>query len=113
MKHTISALALALACSAPHAEFYTGNDLLSLIRDGSPVKTTQALGYIAGVHDVGFGANHCTPSSVTAGQLLDLVRQTLEGVPQHRDKSADSLVLITLKAAWPCKQAPARGGSVL
>ena len=85
------------------AEFKDGNRLLSQIR-GDSVEYAHALGYVIGVADTVQGITYCPPASVTAGQLVDLVRQHLEAHPAVRHLSADRHVIYALKGAWPCTE---------
>jgi hypothetical protein len=112
MKRFLASTLLALVGVA-HAEFLTGNSLLALAQSSDPVRNGQAVGYVAGVHDVGQGVNHCTPDTVTALQLFDLTRITLENAPAERNRTADVLVLAVLRAKWPCKRPAASPGVVL
>ncbi len=94
---------LMVPCMA-HAEFWTGNMLLERIRSGESYDRGTALGYILGVSDFGQNVSHCSGSQVTAGQTRDVVKQYLEQNPALRDISADLLVSMALKQAWPCAQ---------
>lgn len=94
-------LSLALAGSA-HAEFVDGNKLLSQMKDSSYFAQGHALGYVAGVADVGLGFIHCAPTNLTAGQLNDMVKNYLENMPAERHLSGDTIVNKVLKSVWPC-----------
>jgi hypothetical protein len=99
MKKLIACLFL---CSAAHAGVYeTGNTLLRDL-EGSEMARMYALGYIVGAADVYGGVNLCIPPTVTKGQLSDVVHQWLRINPQHRDISADLLVLASLGQHWAC-----------
>ena len=102
-------LIAALAATAAHAEFKTGNDLLADLNDSSYFRQGIALGYIMGAHDTGTGVTHCAPATVTAGQVQDMVKRHLDAVPSARHLSADSHVTYVLSKAWPC---PKRGSGV-
>lgn len=107
MKKIIPTIAL-LACTAANAEFFTGNQLLLWMQSAEQAERTAAMGYVAGVHDMGLGTNHCPPDAVSLGQVTDVVRKVLVEVPVIRDKSGDVIVNAVLKKAWPCaEQAPA------
>lgn len=94
-------LALALAGSA-HAEFVDGNKLLNQMKDSAYFNQGHALGYVAGVADMGLGVVHCAPSNLTAGQLNDMVRNYLENTPAERHLTGDTIVNKVLKTVWPC-----------
>ena len=97
---------IAIALIAPalaNAEFLSGNDLLQRI-NGEGSYPMFALGYIAGISDVNNGTLVCPTSSVTLGQMKDMVRNHLNDNPQFRHFTADVIVLHVLKAAFPCKQ---------
>jgi len=104
MKHTI--LALAILCGNAHAEFYTGNDLLQKFDSESHGERMLAIGYVMGVFDVGQSVLHCSPATVTSGQVRDMAAAYIRGTPAKRHKSAESLINEVLAAAWPC---PKRG----
>jgi hypothetical protein len=96
-------LAAALAATGAQAQqfsiLYTGQELLT--RMGT--NPSWALGYIAGVADNAAGITICVPpSTVTLGQMHDMVKQTLESVPSERHLRADVFVEMTLSRRWPC-----------
>ena len=99
---------ILLACCvsfAAHAEYYTGNSLLALMR-GNTNEQIAALGYVTGAADALRGTTHCTPNAVTVGQVHDMTRQAIEDMPQMRHHTADSFVSYVLNKSWPC---PKRG----
>ena len=91
-----------LAATTVHAEFRTGNKLLDDLNGENYYAKGVAMGYIMGATDAGSGSNHCPPASVTAGQVQDMVKNTLETVPAIRHFSADLIVNYVLNKAWPC-----------
>lgn len=86
-----------------------GNQLLSEMRGPETFKKLYALGYIAGVADTGNGVTHCSPSTVTLGQVQDMTEQFLVGNPAIRDLPADILIVRMLNSHWPCPKKPAQG----
>ena len=106
MKHLI--LVAAIACGSAHAEFYSGNDLLEIMR-GNEYQKLIALGYVSGVADALQNAVICIPATVTSGQVRDMVKANLEANPTSRHYSADSLISNHLAKVWPC----AKKGSAL
>ena len=99
---------ILLACCASfaaHAEYYSGNALLSLMR-GSVMEQGIAMGYVSGAADALRGTTHCIPHSVTVGQVYDMTKQAIEDTPALRHHSADSYISFVLNKAWPC---PKRG----
>lgn len=100
MKRAI--ILVALLSGAAHGEFADGNQLLSKLRDSSYFNQGHAMGYIAGVADMGMGVVHCAPYNVTAGQLTDMVKNYLENTPADRHLTGDVIVNKVLKAVWPC-----------
>lgn len=102
-------LAGCVFATAAHATFWTGNDLLKHLR-GDELDRLLAMGYIAGVHDMGNSVTHCTPERVSLGQLREMVTKFLETYPQIRNQPGDALVVAVLQAAWPCAAPPAQKG---
>lgn len=94
-------IALLFSASA-HAEFRTGNKLLNEIQVDNLFSNGLALGFVMGVTDAGSGTNHCPPSTVTAGQLQDMVKNILTETPAIRHMPASSIIEYTLNKAWPC-----------
>jgi len=103
--------AIAVAAAAAQAEFWDGNKLYERLTSEVSFNQGAALGYVMGVADTTLGVLHCAPATATAGQLQDMVTQHLRVYPERRTRTADSLVIDTLKAAWPC--ANNRGGRTL
>lgn len=102
-------IGLLLSCSA-HAQqssiLYTGQDLYTRMTSSPAL----ANGYIAGVADALSGVTVCIPpNTVTLGQMVDMVKQSLERVPSERHLAADVYVSVTLSNRWPCAK---RGGGV-
>jgi hypothetical protein len=100
----------ALMCSSAHAQqssiLYTGQDLYTRMTS-SPALVN---GYVAGVADSQSGVTICIPpNTVTLGQMVDMVKQSLERVPSERHLAADIYVQATLSNRWPCAK---RGGGV-
>lgn len=103
MKILLITLLTAASCAA-QAQYRTGNELLADMRDQSTYKTGFSLGYVMGVADAGNGVTFCLPSNVTAGQVSDMVRNTLIDTPAVRHIHAASIVDYVLSKAWPCKK---------
>lgn len=97
---------LVLALPLAHAEFMTGNALLSDLK-GSASEHLFAQGYVSGVFDAGLTITHCPPKSITLGQIVDMTKRRLEDTPETPHQSADVLILNMLKATWPCAKKPA------
>ena len=100
IKKTI--LIVGLLCGIAHAEFFTGNDLLTRMNSSDAYDRTLALGYVMGVFDAQRGADHCPPENVTSGQIRDMVKNHLEATPATRQFTADVQVRYVLNKAWPC-----------
>ena len=95
-------LTAALLCSSAHAQFFTGNDLLTRINADNAIDRTLAMGFIMGVYDSTVLLEHCPPSNVTAGQVRDMVAKDLYNGAAARHLPAAAFVAYTLSAAWPC-----------
>jgi Rap1a immunity proteins len=96
-------IAAMLACGSAHAQFYSGNSLFGHMT-GDAESRYHAMGYVMGVHDAMDQILFCTPSNITAGQLRDVVKMSLERDPANRNKSASLLIVNTLQQVWPCKK---------
>lgn len=101
MKKLLAVLLFAPAMA--YAEFHTGNSLLAKMNSTDQMDKALAIGYVMGVADAGYGTNHCPPTNVTAGQLVDLTKQVITASPATRNFSADLLIYYTFKNTWPCK----------
>jgi hypothetical protein len=102
-------LMIALFCGSAHAEFKDGNKLLEQLR-GDTTAYIHALGYVIGVYDTLQNLTHCPPVNVTAGQIGDMVKNHLEANPDTRHNTADRIVGLVLKNAWPCAAKPSGRG---
>lgn len=107
-----AALILALATTTAHAQFLTGNELLDRL-NGSTVQQVNAVGYITGVADAEIGSIWCPPPNITARQVVDLTRRTLDVVPEKRHESASSFVMAAVRMTWPCESKPKAKGAML
>lgn len=96
---TLSALLFGSAHAQPSSILYSGQDLLNRMANAPAL----ASGYVAGVADSQAGVTICIPpGQVTLGQMVDMVKQSLERVPSERHQSADLYVQATLSGRWPC-----------
>ena len=95
-------LAGALLCGSAHAQFFTGNDLLTRLNSDIAVDRGLAMGFIMGVYDATLILEHCPPENVTAGQVRDMVSKNLYNGASARHLPAAAFVAYTLSAAWPC-----------
>lgn len=104
MKKTLLATLLACLSVAAHADFFTGNDLLAKLQDTTPYMKGIGMGYIIGTFDTSSSITHCPPQNVTAGQVRDVVTQSLLLNPATRHMPAESLVQQALMKEWPCSK---------
>lgn len=103
-------LILALASTAAHAQFLTGNELYERMQSTGP-KLVNAQAYVMGVADSELGVEWCPPNSVTVRQVFDLTSRVLEALPERRHENASYFVSAAIRNAWPCK--PKAKGSTL
>jgi hypothetical protein len=97
-------LAAWAAVLPAQAQFKTGNKLYEQITSSSQMEQMNAIGYVTGVADTLQWAVVCAPSSINAGQLVDMTKLYLERSPARRHLAADALILELLRATWPCKE---------
>lgn len=118
MRRWIAAVLVALPLVGS-AEFWTGNTLKRHLDTDAAITARGnrgsmdeafdaggAFGFVIGVHDVWVGVSVCTPTGVTAGQLLEIVRLYLRAVPHRLHENAEVLVKEALVRAFPCPQRP-------
>jgi hypothetical protein len=110
MKKLIFASLLAFSVSS-HAEFISGNKLMSLIQSEVSSEKTFAYGYVAGVFDLGYGTTHCAPDNVTIKQITDMTLKLLQTVPEMRERSGDQFVNAVISKTWPCKKQSSSKGT--
>jgi hypothetical protein len=108
MKKLIAVLLIVPAMA--HAEFITGNQLLSDLQSTENVKRTFAMGYIAGVADSHHSVTYCPPGGINLGQIRDMTEQYLIINASTRNFSADILIGDMLNRRWPCKNQPSGRG---
>ena len=103
-------LCLLMVPAMARAEFFTGNNLLALLKSNNSMDLVQGLGYVQGVFDSHVKVTICPPPNITAGQVSDMVRNYLDNNPATRNYSADSLISNALRQVWPCaNRTPGRG----
>lgn len=100
-------LALALTCSAAHAEMWTGNKLLQSM-NGDANDQLLAVGYVIGVVDGLEAKGVCTANKITAGQIGDITKQILVSQPENRHHSAALFVWAAITKNFSCEPAPAK-----
>jgi hypothetical protein len=101
MKKLLCAALIGIAPVA-HAEFWDGHKLWANLNETPGYSNGAALGFVVGVHDLGEGVLHCSPSSITAGQARDVVFAYMQEFPSLRHNAAQLLVTRALQRAWPC-----------
>ena len=108
MKHLLTCLTLLLSLNAQATYFNDGNKLLADMDDGSNTSKMYALGYVAGVVDSLNQVVFCMPSTVTVGQVHDMVRNYIRNTPAERHLPGDVIIAKAFGIAFPCK----KGGGV-
>ena len=101
-------LTLLLSANAQATYFNDGNKLLSDMDDTASTSKMYALGYVAGVVDSLNQVVFCMPSTVTVGQVNDMIRNYLRNTPAERHLPADVIISKAFGVAFPCK----KGGGV-
>ena len=101
MRSGLALAAMVMATAAQAGTFWDGNKLYSKLR-GETMEQMQALGYIMGVSDAVDTVTVCSPTTVTSGQMLDIMKQYLESTPTVRHLPADTLIKVVLGRVWPC-----------
>ena len=75
-------LAVAMLATVAHAEFISGNELLQRLESSESYDRGLGMGYVAGVFDATSGLHHCSPSSVSLGQMRDMTLKALRAMPE-------------------------------
>jgi hypothetical protein len=102
---TAAFLTLSAAFTPAHAEFQTGNKLLSGLNEpAGSVPHMVAFGYIIGVTDAHTSITICPPDAATQGQVVDIVKRWLVANPAERHHTGDVIVEHILSRTWPCKK---------
>ena len=103
-------LAVAVSVSPLRAhEFYTGKEWLKKCSDGEPdVAMGMCLGYLSAISDFRLvlpeGARHCPWQGVTVNQARQVAVKYLRDNPAKTRLPFMSLVLDSLREAFPCKK---------
>jgi hypothetical protein len=103
----MKALVILAFATAANASYMSGNELHTRL-NGSEQDRAIAVGYIAGVADAYSGIAHCSPPSVTVGQVVDMTVYVLEKMPEYRHMPADQIIGQFLNQAWPCEKKPVK-----
>lgn len=94
-------IAAAMFATSAHADFIDGNELYQRM-NGSHSKQMTIYGYLTGVFDSTYKIYHCSPENITAGQLFDMAKMTLENEPENRANSGAVIVVTMLAKRFPC-----------
>jgi hypothetical protein len=119
MKLLPLALAFLLAPTASHAALMSGQDLITAC-SGEPRAKATCDGYLMAVTDIVLrresrghtGGKVCVPDTVTQEQVRDAVLNVAQRPRAAHAPSGAGLVLMALRATWPCPGAdgaPGRG----
>jgi len=104
-RQVLCTIGFALATSAGDVrgqEFWDGNKLLEHMQSADIDSRMAALGYVMGAMDMGQSVSFCMPSSITAGQARDMIKQHLENAPSTRHFLASTHITYVMRRAWPC-----------
>lgn len=107
---------LAFSSIPALAGFYSGNDLVELMRESDKsneagstavdwAKVYEYGAYVLGVYDA-TEHEYNTPERITKGQVIAIVSKYLKNNPEKWTHPADTLVKNALKEAFPLKQKP-------
>ena len=115
MKAKTAGLLLGLSvCFSSHAFFITGQMLKNSLEaadrmkqgGNSPQDEKEAQfgrGFVAGVADSALDGNtYCSPADATLGKFYDVTLAYLRAHPEALQKTASTVVLEALVAAYPC-----------
>ena len=96
--------------SSAKGEFVPGNVFLETCQSPNPERQAACTGFIAGVTDSYLHSHQfCISPNVQAREISDFVKSYLR-TPSIRGQPASGMVLLALKARWPCsglQQGPA------
>lgn len=103
---TLAALAMLLGSPTGYA-FTTGNKLVEYCKDDEAYFGSGfCYGYVTGIATTLTWASEenkiCTPENVTNEQIASIIRKYLKEHPEMLHESADLLVIIALRRAFPC-----------
>ncbi len=113
MKYVLFAIAAPFLISVTaHAGFENGNALYDecRARNASP-NLSHCYSYLEGVVDTSelyrlmVGAPRCVPDHVTAGQIKDIVLNSLRHHPEKRQQDASQLAIEAIATAFKCAPA--------
>ncbi len=116
MKKILIVIAVfVLTFQSAHAEFKTGNGLVTVWREyskanaGNPYNENDDgfyTGYVAGICDANTHTLFNIPEGATIGQACDVVGKWLDKHPEELNKPARQLVVQALKEAFPVHKLP-------
>lgn len=96
-----------------HAEFETGNSLLSKLESTNVVERMFGVGYVIGVVDAYLNVVICPPPNVNVGQITDMIKNYLQNTPAIRHRTADLIIADALKPIWACKNQQRQNGKAI
>ncbi|WP_425351131.1 Rap1a/Tai family immunity protein [Hoeflea marina] len=117
MKVKFVGLCAALLVSHPGtsvARYLTGNDLQELCASSEVGCMSYIMGVVGGVQTNDALVNRssenrtaalrlCIPAGVSATQLVDIVKKSIDGQPETRHQDAAFLTVLAITRAFPCK----------
>lgn len=103
---------LSVAVPSAHAEYFSGILLNKYCSSESSYEKGLCLGYIVGVVDSfnttstikGENQIFCIPPGVTSGQLVLVMKKSMQEHPETLHLPASAHTLSALTAAFPCNQ---------
>lgn len=109
--HVLFVLLLVTLGRPAHAEYFSGILLNKYCSSESRYEQGMCLGYIVGVVD-SFNTTYavkgekkifCIPAGVTSGQLVLVMKKSMQEHPETLHLPASAHTLSALTAAFPCK----------
>lgn len=102
MRGILTALALSTAAIPHHAkaDFYDGNDLYGRCIGSTYTEKSTCMGYVVAIWDIGDVDERCSAMTVSAGQIVDVVKVFLRDHPAKRHLPAEALVWRAFETAF-------------
>ena len=102
---TITTIIFTLCSSTLHAQeppSLTAQQWLTKYESDSPEEQTEALVQVGAWLFQADGESHCVPIKATVGQAAAITEKYLKENPVAWNENSNTMILVSLRLAWPC-----------
>lgn len=105
MNRILAAIVMLLAVGQAGAQYKTAGEVFAAANAGPGPEFVNALGYITGLVDAGYGFLICPPPGTSAATVMGVAVRGMRSAAKSINDPAAPVIIKALVAAYPCRPA--------